>query len=102
MIRWAASSMCNNICLEVSHSVALLAPKNHPTWTQSEPVHAHTHRHTHVRTYTNTHTLPSNEACVFKKKCLYSVRLTDVTEIQTQSWELSTYCNLSNQTKVIT
>lgn len=44
MIRWAASLMCNNICSEVSPSLAPLAPDNHPSLSKRKH---HTH-HTYV------------------------------------------------------
>lgn len=49
MIRGGPSLMCNNICLEVSHSVAPLAPKNHPMWMQPEAVHK-LNKETHTQT----------------------------------------------------
>lgn len=66
MIRGGPSLMCNNIWLEVSHSVAPLAPKNHPMWMQPEAVHKQNSTDTHAHTHTNYST------------CLRSVFLIDV------------------------
>lgn len=84
--------MCNNICLEVSHSVAPLAPKNHPMWMQPEAVHKQNSTDTH--TYSHTHTNYST--------CLLSVFLinaeinhVDITIYQTPLKKMTRYIQLS-------
>lgn len=64
MIRWPASLMCNNICSEVSPSLAPLAPDNHPSLSKRK-------HHTHRTYVTHTSVWQKNK----KKRKHYLVNL---------------------------